>query len=91
MRVDVFLRAARLVKRRSLAKELCDEGAVVVNGRTARAGREVRAGDELGLNLRNRRLRVEVVAVPERAPRASEARELYSVVSDERIREEDEV
>ena len=85
MRVDVFLKTARLIKRRTLAKELCEEGAIAVNGRTARAGRELDVGDELGLSLRNRRLLVSVVEIPERPPSAAAASRLYRVLSDIRV------
>jgi ribosomal 50S subunit-recycling heat shock protein len=62
------------VKRRTLAKELCDEGAVSVNGRPVRAGREIAPGDEVTLKLRNRVLSVAVVEpLPE-----------YKVIKDER-------
>jgi ribosomal 50S subunit-recycling heat shock protein len=64
------------VKRRTLAKELCDEGAVLVNGRPARAGREVAPGDEVTLNLRNRSLSVTVTP--------PEAEAAYIVLRDER-------
>lgn len=83
----MFLKRSRLVKRRSLAKELCDEGVVHLNGRPARAGHSVAAGDELTLHLRNRRLAVKVNELPETAPSAGRARELYEVVTDERIEE----
>ena len=52
------------MKRRTLAKELCDEGAVLVNGRPSRAGRELAPGDEVTLNLRNRVLLVAVLELP---------------------------
>ena len=52
------------MKRRTLAKELCDEGAVLVNGRPSRAGRELAPGDEVTLNLRNRVLSVAVLELP---------------------------
>lgn len=84
MRLDVFLKQSRLVKRRTLAKELCDEGAVLVNGHPARAGRELATGDELTLELGYRRLSVLVEALPERPLPAARARELYRLVSDER-------
>jgi ribosomal 50S subunit-recycling heat shock protein len=48
------------VKRRTIAKELCEEGAVLVNGRPARAGREVAPGDEVTLILRDRSVSVTV-------------------------------
>jgi ribosomal 50S subunit-recycling heat shock protein len=73
------------VKRRALAKELCHEGAVLVNGRPARAGRELASGDEVTLNLRNRSLSVEVSDLPpEKGIAANEARRLYKVIRDER-------
>ena len=89
MRVDVFLKQSRLVKRRSLAKELCDDGAIALNGRAVRAGREVTVGDLLTLSLRRRRIEVEIVDVPKRPPSAAAAIELYLVLSDERIENED--
>ena len=85
MRVDVFLKQSRLVKRRSLAKELCDDGVIALNGRPVRAGREVTMGDLLTLSLRHRRIEVEIVDVPKRPPSAAAAIELYRVLSDERI------
>jgi ribosomal 50S subunit-recycling heat shock protein len=73
------------VKRRSLAKELCDEGAVLVNGRPSRAGRELAPGDEVTLNLRNRLLSVAVAELPsEKRVSASGAHDLYKVIKDER-------
>lgn len=88
MRVDVFLKQVRLIKRRTIAKELCDEGAVELNGHEVRAGREVRAGDAITLKLRNRRLEVEILEVPERPPSASASASFYRVVSDEKVDEE---
>ncbi len=42
MRLDLFLKWSRVILRRSLAKDTCDAGRVVVNGQEAKAGREVR-------------------------------------------------
>ena len=89
MRLDVFLKQVRLVKRRSLAKELCDEGAVQLNGRPARAGRDVAPGDALTLDLRHRHIEVEIVAVPERPPSAAQAGEFYRMIVDERVNDDE--
>jgi len=79
------LKTSRLVKRRALAKELCDEGAVLVNGRPSRAGRELAPGDEVTLKLRNRQLSVAVAEhPPEKQGGASGAQDLYKVIRDER-------
>lgn len=84
MRVDLFLKTARLVKRRSVAKELCEDGAVTVNGQSARPGREVKVGDRLVLSLWNRTLEVEIVEVPARAVSVKYSRELYHVIGEAR-------
>ena len=89
MRLDVFLKQSRIVKRRAMAKELCEDGAVNVNGRQARAGKDVSVGDRLSLRLWSRLLEIEIEQIPERATSKAESRTLYSLVSEKRV-EEDE-
>jgi len=64
MRLDLFLKTTHLVKRRELAKELCDEGMVRVNGAPKKASAEVSLGDELVFPIYNRMLRVKILDVP---------------------------
>ncbi len=85
--MDIFLKRARLIKRRFLAKELCEDGAVSVNGRPARAGKNVVVGDRLTVRLWSRLMELEVESVPERNVSAAESRELYRVLSERRIEE----
>lgn len=47
MRLDKYLKVSRIVKRRTVANELCSAGRVKVNGRTAKPGTEVKPGDVL--------------------------------------------
>ena len=47
MRLDKYLKVSRLVKRRTLAKEISDQGRVTVNGNVAKAGTDVKENDEL--------------------------------------------
>lgn len=89
MRLDQFLRASRLVLRRSVAQELCAAGAVSVNGATARPSRTVRPGDEITLNRRDRQLTVRVREVPATKQIArSDAAALYQVLSERRTERE---
>jgi ribosomal 50S subunit-recycling heat shock protein len=90
MRLDQFLRASRLVLRRKIAQELCELGAVTVNGACARASREVRAGDEISLRRRDEQLlRVRVVAVPDnRQTSRQQAATLYEILSDNKSEDE---
>ena len=77
------MKQTRLIKRRSLAKELCEEGAVSINGQRVRAGREVSPGDTLELNLRNRRLNLEIVDIPSRPPTTAHASDFYRIITNE--------
>ncbi len=89
MRLDQFLKASRLVLRRTVAQELCEAGAVSVNGIAARSSRAVHIGDEVTLRRVNRQLTVRVLAVPDaRQTSRREASTLYEVVSDDRIGDE---
>lgn len=81
MRLDKFLKVSRLIKRRTLAKEVCDAGRVTINGRVAKAGAEVGAGDILVLRFGSRTVTVEILATRDNV-RAEEARELYRIVAD---------
>jgi ribosomal 50S subunit-recycling heat shock protein len=88
MRLDVFLKVARLVKQRSAAKEAVDDGTVTLNGAPAKAGREVKVGDRIGIETERRRMEVEVAEIPSgNVPRARAAT-LYRLVSSEPIAEE---
>ncbi|MBD3305855.1 RNA-binding S4 domain-containing protein [candidate division KSB3 bacterium] len=84
MRVDYFLKISRLVKRRSLAKEMCDKHLVQVNDQPAKAGKELEAGDTLRLTFRHRTLTVQVEQIPERAVSKKDAPTLYTVLEDVR-------
>ncbi|MGH9459707.1 MAG: RNA-binding S4 domain-containing protein [Vicinamibacteria bacterium] len=88
LRVDNFLKQSRLVKRRTMAKELCEDGAVMVNGKLVRASKEIAPGDRVTMKLWNRSLEIEVERLPERPPSAADARLLYRIVSDEMLGEQ---
>ena len=86
MRLDRFLKLSRLVPRRSGAKDLCDAGEVLVNGQATKAGREVRAGDRITLQLPARELIVEVLGIPAgRSVARADARLLFRVLAERRF------
>ncbi|HHY59709.1 MAG TPA: RNA-binding S4 domain-containing protein [Clostridia bacterium] len=76
MRLDKWLKVSRIIKRRTVAKEVCDAGKAFVNGRPAKAGTEVEVGDEVTLMFGTRTLRVRVLATPETVS-ADQAHTLY--------------
>jgi ribosomal 50S subunit-recycling heat shock protein len=83
MRLDKYLKVSRLIKRRTLAKELCDAGRVEVAGRVAKAGTEVAVGDVLAIRFGTRRLQVRIEQIVQTVGKA-QAAELYTVLKDER-------
>jgi ribosomal 50S subunit-recycling heat shock protein len=80
MRLDLFLKQSRLVLRRTVAKEMCDAGAVNVNGHRSKAGHEVKAGDLLSVRQRGRITTVRVVTVPLRQTSKKHAASLYEII-----------
>ena len=76
MRLDKYLRVSRLIKRRSVANEACDNGLVSVNDRPARASYEVKTGDRITLRFGVRTMTVEVLAVEE-SPRKDASAAMY--------------
>lgn len=81
MRLDKYLKISRIIKRRTLAKEIIDVGLVKINGRTAKPSGEVQAGDVLELALGNRTLKVEVQSVGKTDDK-KKAAEMYRILED---------
>ena len=79
MRLDKYLKTSRLIKRRTVANEACDNGLVTVNGKPARASYDVKIGDTLSLRFGARTITVEVVSVQENV-RQAEAAAMYREV-----------
>ena len=84
MRLDQFLKLSRLIKQRSVAKWACDAERVSILGRKAKAGTVIKVGDELTVSLRDRTLRVRVLALPSGNVSKEKARTLYEVIDDAR-------
>lgn len=79
MRLDKYLKVSRLVKRRTVANELCDAKHVAVNGKTARASYEVKPGDVIAIQMGANLLKAEVVSVLEHATKEA-ASEMYRLL-----------
>lgn len=65
MRLDKWLKVSRLIKRRTVANEACDNARVTANGRTVKASYDVKAGDVLELKFGEKLIRVEVLSTAE--------------------------
>lgn len=79
MRVDKFLKNSRLIKRRSVAKDACDQERVSINGKVAKAGAEVKAGDEIHVQFGNSSITVRVRNLTESCKK-EDAADMYEMI-----------
>lgn len=82
MRLDKFLKNARLIKRRPLAKDVCEQGRVFINGQKAKASSQVQEGDELMLRFTQKILTVTVEKLLQTSKK-DDAEKMYSIKAEE--------
>jgi len=87
MRLDKFLKVSRLIKRRTLAKEIADQGRISINGTSGKASSNVKVGDELVIRFGQKLVTVVIEDLKE-TTRKEEASNLYRVVKEEKIEQE---
>ncbi len=87
MRIDKFLKVSRLIKRRTKAKDVADQGRVWLNGRDAKASHQVKIGDELSIQFGQKKVTVQVNAITDSNHKA-DASLMYTLVKEEPIVEE---
>ena len=89
MRLDLFLKTSRLIARRSLAQEFCDNGLIMVNGAPAKSSKEVKVDDVIEIKRRNALTKVLVLEIPAaKQVSKNSAGGLYRVL-DETVLEDD--
>ena len=76
MRLDKYLKVSRLIKRRTVANEACDNGRISVNGRVVKASYEVKVGDKIEISMGARTVAVEVLQVADNV-RKDDATAMY--------------
>jgi ribosomal 50S subunit-recycling heat shock protein len=85
LRLDLFLKRSRLVKRRSLAVALCENGYVFLNERPSLPGKSVREGDRIKIRYAKKQVVVEVTGIPETAGKDQKC---YRVIEEQIIRDD---
>ncbi len=89
MRLDLFLKASRLVLRRTVAQQLCDANRVEISGVVAKSSRAVKVGDEITVRRADRVLTVRVLTVPAtKQTSRADASNLYEIIQDTPIADE---
>ena len=79
MRLDKYLKITRLIKRRTVANEACDNGRISVNGRVVKASYDVKVGDRIEISMGTRTVAVEVLEVADNV-RKDDASGMYKEV-----------
>ncbi|MFF2158937.1 RNA-binding S4 domain-containing protein [Paenibacillus chitinolyticus] len=82
MRLDKFLKVSRLIKRRTVAKDVSDQGRVWVNGRDAKPSSTVKVGDELTIQFGQKKVTVRVEQLTE-STRKEDAAHMYTLLREE--------
>lgn len=81
MRLDKYLKVSRLIKRRTVAKEIADQGRISINGKVAKSSSDVSTNDELEVRFGNKTLTVKVVKIVE-TTKKEESADMYEIVSE---------
>lgn len=79
MRIDKYLKVSRVVKRRTVANEVCSAGRVLINDKVAKPGTEVKAGDIVTIKFGNGETRFRILTIKETV-RKEEASEMYELL-----------
>lgn len=79
MRIDKYLKVTRIIKRRTVANEVCDAGRITVNGRVVKASYYVKEGDIIEINMGQNPLKIRVLNVLEYVKKENAA-ENYEVI-----------
>jgi ribosomal 50S subunit-recycling heat shock protein len=87
MRLDKFLKLSRLIKRRTVAKDVSDQGRVWINGRDAKPSSTVKTGDELSIQFGQKKVTIRVEALTE-STRKEDAAGMYTLVKEEPFQSE---
>ena len=79
MRLDKYLKVSRLIKRRTVAKDACEGKKVSLNGKSAKPGTEVKIGDIIEISYGERKLKLEITAIDEKAQK-EKAKDMYRIL-----------
>ncbi|EHO50901.1 RNA-binding S4 domain-containing protein [Lentilactobacillus kisonensis] len=81
MRIDKFLKVSRIIKRRSVAKEIADKGRILINGKVAKSSSDVKSNDEITIKFGNKTLTVLVKELLD-TTKKDDAQRMYEITSE---------
>lgn len=86
MRLDKYLKVSRIIKRRTVAKEVCEGDRVSINGKVAKPSTAVKEGDIIEIQFANRSLKARIVNIVEHVKKEN-AKEMYEILEGEEDKE----
>jgi ribosomal 50S subunit-recycling heat shock protein len=84
MRLDKFLKVSRIIKRRTIAKEIADNGRISINGRVAKASSTLENGDTITISFGNKEVTVKVLELKD-STKKSDAQNMFEIISEKRL------
>jgi ribosomal 50S subunit-recycling heat shock protein len=84
MRLDKFLKVSRIIKRRTIAKEIADNGRIEVNNSSAKASTKVEEGDVISIQFGNKLLKVKVLELKD-STKKEHAENMFEILEEKRI------
>ena len=82
MRLDKYLKVSRIIKRRTVAKEVCESGRILINDKVAKPSTKIKEGDIIQITFANRILKAKIVNIAEHV-RKEDAKDMYIILEGE--------
>ena len=79
LRLDKYLKVSRIIKRRTVAKEACENGRVTINGKVAKASTEVKENDIIEIAFASKTIKAKIINIAEHV-RKEDAKEMYTII-----------
>lgn len=86
MRLDKYLKVSRIIKRRTVAKEVCDSGRVLINDKVSKPGTEVKEGDIIEIKFASKILKARIINIANHV-RKDDAKAMYEIIEGEEDQE----
>ncbi|HFI0160882.1 TPA: RNA-binding S4 domain-containing protein [Streptococcus suis] len=90
MRLDKYLKVSRIIKRRTVAKEVADKGRIKVNGILAKSSTDLKVNDQVAIQFGNKLLTVKVLEMKD-STKKEDALKMYEIISEKRIEKDEEI
>jgi len=90
MRLDKYLKVTRIIKRRTVAKEVADKGRIKVNGILAKSSTDLKMNDQIEIQFGNKLLTVKVLEMKD-STKKEDALKMYEIISEKRIETDEKI